>query len=72
MCISDTQIKCGIVFPIDLRSSSFTRPNFQDVRETCGGLGEVYITGEVTSEAVVTKEDIIRLFIRLLQIIQSM
>lgn len=28
--------------------------------ETCGGMGEVYITGEVTSNAVVTKENIIK------------
>lgn len=28
--------------------------------ETCGGMGEVYITGEVTSNAVVTREDIVK------------
>ena len=35
-------------------------PNSRCAVETCGGLGEVYITGEVTSEAVVTKEDIVK------------
>jgi len=28
--------------------------------ETCGGMGEVYITGEVTSNAVVTRENIVK------------
>ena len=28
--------------------------------ETCGGMGEVYITGEVTSNAVVTRETIVK------------
>ena len=35
-------------------------PNSRVAIETCGGMGEVYITGEVTSNAVVTKENIIK------------
>jgi len=35
-------------------------PNSRVAIETCGGMGEVYITGEVTSNAVVTREDIVR------------
>ena len=35
-------------------------PNSRCAIETCGGMGEVYITGEVTSNAVVTKENIIK------------
>ena len=33
-------------------------PNSRVAIETCGGMGEVYITGEVTSNAVVTRENI--------------
>jgi len=35
-------------------------PNSRVAIETCGGMGEVYITGEVTSNAVVTKENIVK------------
>tara|TARA_A200000159_G_scaffold147793_1_gene155102 strand:- start:47 stop:1012 length:966 start_codon:yes stop_codon:yes gene_type:complete len=35
-------------------------PNSRCAIETCGGMGEVYITGEVTSNAVVTRENIVR------------
>jgi S-adenosylmethionine synthetase len=35
-------------------------PNSRVAIETCGGMGEVYITGEVTSNAVVTRENIVK------------
>jgi S-adenosylmethionine synthetase len=35
-------------------------PNSRVAIETCGGMGEVYITGEVTSNAVVTRETIVK------------
>ena len=35
-------------------------PNSRCAIETCGGMGEVYITGEVTSNAVVTRENIVK------------
>ena len=35
-------------------------PNSRVAIETCGGMGVVYITGEVTSNAVVTKENIVK------------
>ena len=35
-------------------------PNSRVAIETCGGIGMVFITGEVTSNAVVTREDIVR------------
>ena len=35
-------------------------PNSRVAIETCGGMGEVYITGEVTSTAVVTRENIVK------------
>jgi S-adenosylmethionine synthetase len=35
-------------------------PNSRVAIETCGGMGEVYITGEVTSNAVVAREDIVK------------
>ena len=35
-------------------------PNSRVAIETCGGMGEVYITGEVTSNAVVTRNDIVK------------
>ena len=35
-------------------------PNSRCAIETCGGLGEVYITGEVTSNTNVTKDEIIK------------
>jgi S-adenosylmethionine synthetase len=35
-------------------------PNSRVAIETCGGIGMVFITGEVTSNAVVTKENIIK------------
>jgi len=35
-------------------------PNSRVAIETCGGIGIVFITGEVTSNAVVTREDIVR------------
>ena len=35
-------------------------PNSRVAIETCGGMGEVYITGEVTSNAVVTRDDIVK------------
>ena len=35
-------------------------PNSRCAIETCGGLGEVYITGEVTSNAIVTRENIVK------------
>jgi len=35
-------------------------PNSRVAIETCGGMGEVYITGEVTSTAIVTRENIVK------------
>ncbi len=35
-------------------------PNSRCAIETCGGIGEVYITGEITSNAVVTRETIVK------------
>lgn len=35
-------------------------PNSRCAIETCGGMSEVYITGEVTSNAVVTRENIVK------------
>ena len=35
-------------------------PNSRVAIETCGGMGEVYITGEVTSTAMVTRENIVK------------
>jgi S-adenosylmethionine synthetase len=35
-------------------------PNSRCAIETCGGMGEVYITGEVTSNALVTRENIVK------------
>ena len=35
-------------------------PNSRCAIETCGGMGEVYITGEVTSNAVLTRENIVK------------
>lgn len=35
-------------------------PNSRCAIETCGGMGEVYITGEVTSNAIVTRENIVK------------
>lgn len=35
-------------------------PNSRCAIETCGGIGMVFITGEVTSTAVVTREDIVK------------
>ena len=35
-------------------------PNSRCAIETCGGMGEVYITGEITSQAVVTRNDFVK------------
>ena len=61
MCISDAPDKmCDRISDAILDLHLSQDPNSRCAVETCGGLGEVYITGEVTSEAVVTKEDIIK------------